>query len=74
MFDWRQGTSITLVGIHFKWQLMLGRLHVRFMYIIVWPVKVLTSQRMSMMIVFAIHYAKVFSKVAPNLFDALSLR
>ena len=52
---------------------MLGRLHVRFMYIIVWPVKVFTSQRMSMMIVFTVHNAKVLRKVTPNLFDALSL-
>ena len=52
---------------------MLGRLHVRFMYIIVRPIKVFTPQRMSMVVVFAVHNAKIFSIFVSNLLDSLSL-
>lgn len=52
---------------------MLGRLHVRFMDVIVRPIKVFTPQRMSMVIVFAVHNAKVLSIVASYLFDTHSL-
>lgn len=52
---------------------MLGRLHVRFMYIIVRPIKVFTPQRMSMVVVFAVHNAKIFSIFVSKLLDTLSL-
>ena len=42
------------------------------MYIIVRPVKVFTPQRMSMVVIFAIHNAEVFCVVASILFDTHS--
>ena len=53
---------------------MLGRLHVGLMNIIVGSIKIFTPQRMSMVVIFAVHNAKIFCIVTSHFFNAHSLR